>query len=63
LTLLRWFVEIPRQVVKRRLAKRHLVAGIESTDEAAERRVEANDLINGDLVAANLIEPDLLIHC
>ena len=42
--------------------ERHLRAGIERTKDAAERRVEANDLRNGDLVLANLVQPDLIIH-
>lgn len=59
---LRWFVDVPRDVAKNRLLKRHLEAGIENTIVAAEKRVEANDLRNGDLILANLIQPDVIIR-
>jgi pantothenate kinase len=59
----RWFVDIPRDVVKQRLAKRHVQAGIESTLEAAELRAEGNDLPNGDLIRQKLIKPDVRIQC
>lgn len=42
-----------REEAKTRIIKRHLAAGIENTWEAAEKRVETNDLLNLDLVNKN----------
>ncbi|KLU86552.1 phosphoribulokinase/uridine kinase [Magnaporthiopsis poae ATCC 64411] len=44
----RWFVEVRPEVARRRLAARHVAAGICSTTEEAERRADENDLPNGD---------------
>jgi pantothenate kinase len=48
--LYRWFIDASREVAKYRLTHRHLAARIESTLHAAEKRVEHNDLPNGDFV-------------
>ncbi len=45
-----------------RLAKRHILAGVETTMEAAEARVEKNDLPNGDMIRENLINPDIILQ-
>jgi len=58
----RWFVDTDRELVKQRLAARHLLAGIETTASAAEKRAEENDLPNGDLIRHLLINPDVLIQ-
>lgn len=57
----RWFVDVPPDIARERLAGRHLAAGISSTREEAIIRAEANDLPNGDLIRGNLIEPDVRI--
>ena len=58
----RWFVDASDAVAKERVVKRHLAAGIESTREAAEARVESNDMLNGRLIRKNRIKPDLIIQ-
>jgi pantothenate kinase len=58
----RWFVHVPREVARSRIASRHLAAGVEMTRESAEKRAEESDMPNGDLVMANLIQPDLVVH-
>lgn len=58
----RWFVSVPRETAKKRLIKRHLAAGIESTIEAAAARAEENDLRNGDLIAKKMIRPDVIVE-
>ncbi|KAJ8109471.1 hypothetical protein OPT61_g7436 [Boeremia exigua] len=58
----RWFVDVPAETVKNRLAARHLAAGIETSYEAAVRRAETNDIPNGELIRSLLIEPDVTIH-
>ena len=59
--LCRWFVDTSRHIAKHRIAKRHLNAGIEHTQRAAEERAEENDLPNGDLIRAKLVMPDVVI--
>jgi pantothenate kinase len=53
----RWFVDVPRELVMERIVQRHLAAGIETSREASVLRAEDNDLPNGDLIRAKLIEP------
>jgi pantothenate kinase len=60
--ILRWFVDVSRDEAKHRLIKRHLEAGIETTTVGAEERVEANDLRNGDLILANMIQPNVVLR-
>ncbi|KAL8392936.1 hypothetical protein RB595_002939 [Gaeumannomyces hyphopodioides] len=43
----RWFVEVGPDIARRRLAARHVAAGICATREEAERRADENDLPNG----------------
>jgi pantothenate kinase len=54
-------VDADREVVKLRLAQRHLLAGIETSELAAKQRAEENDLPNGDLIRKMLIAPDVVI--
>lgn len=58
----RWYVEVERETAKRRLIKRHLMAGIETTEEAAAERAEGNDLLNADLIVRKMIRPDVTIE-
>lgn len=62
LTLHRWFVDAPVEVVRDRLAQRHLAAGIESSKAAAIARAEENDIPNGELIRSLLIKPDVIIE-
>jgi pantothenate kinase len=62
LTSHRWFVDIPADTARDRLAQRHLAAGIETSIPAAIRRAEINDLPNGELIRSLLIEPDVYIE-
>ncbi|KAF2015185.1 nicotinamide riboside kinase [Aaosphaeria arxii CBS 175.79] len=58
----KWFVDIPAEVARDRLAKRHLAAGIENSFAQAVARAEANDLPNGDMIRSRLIKPDVIIE-
>ncbi|KAF2632980.1 phosphoribulokinase/uridine kinase [Macroventuria anomochaeta] len=58
----RWFVDVPPDIVRDRLAARHLAAGIESSYEAAVQRAETNDIPNGVMIRSLLIKPDVTIH-
>lgn len=62
LTAFRWFVDVPPEVVRDRLATRHLAAGIETTYEAAAQRAETNDIPNGEMIRSLLITPDVTIR-
>jgi pantothenate kinase len=62
LTPCSWFVSVSRAIAKQRLIKRHLLAGIETSVEAAAARVEKNDLLNGDLITKKMIAPDLIVE-
>ena len=42
-----WFVDVDFDVAKERLIERHVKAGIAIDKEAATRRAEVNDLVNG----------------
>jgi pantothenate kinase len=58
----RWFVDAPVELVRNRLAKRHLAAGIESTMQAAVQRAEENDIPNGAMIGSMSFKPDLIIE-
>ncbi|KAF9699997.1 hypothetical protein EKO04_001999 [Ascochyta lentis] len=58
----RWFVDVSPEIVRDRLAARHLAAGIETSFEAAVQRAETNDIPNGEMIRSLLIEPDVIIH-
>lgn len=62
LTISRWFVDVSPEVVRDRLAARHLAAGIEHTYGAAVQRAETNDIPNGEMIRSLLIEPDVTIY-
>ncbi|CAO2655199.1 Nn.00g102630.m01.CDS01 [Neocucurbitaria sp. VM-36] len=58
----KWFVDAPANIVKDRLAQRHLAAGIETSSLAAAQRAEENDIPNGELIRSLLIKPDVVIE-
>ncbi|KAF5675315.1 nicotinamide riboside kinase [Fusarium denticulatum] len=57
----KWFVDVPVEIARERLASRHLRAGIETTIEAAIKRADENDIPNGDYIRSHLIEPNVRI--
>ncbi|CZR68541.1 related to panthothenate kinase/uridine kinase-related protein [Phialocephala subalpina] len=57
-----WFVDVDPVLAKNRIAKRHIKSGIEDNWEAAVGRAEGNDLLNGDIIRANLVQPDVVVH-
>lgn len=46
----RWLVNVDPSLARKRVAARHLAAGIETTLEAALKRTDENDLVNGQFV-------------
>ncbi|KAI1757671.1 P-loop containing nucleoside triphosphate hydrolase protein [Xylaria castorea] len=57
-----WFVDVEPALASRRIALRHITAGIEGTWEAAMARVEANDLLNGDEVRKHLLKSNVRVE-
>lgn len=53
-----WFVEVPEDVARQRLLRRHIAAGISRTEEEASKRIEENDLVNG----REIVEGRLPVH-
>lgn len=53
-----WFVDVPEQVAKERLIRRHVKSGIASNEEEAAKRAEENDLVNGK----EIIEARMEVH-
>jgi pantothenate kinase len=57
-----WFVDVEERLARGRIAKRHVKSGIETNWEAAVRRAEGNDLVNGRLIRANLVRPAVVVQ-
>lgn len=43
-----WFVDVDFEVARKRLVRRHVLAGIARDEAEAEMRVDENDLVNGE---------------
>jgi pantothenate kinase len=56
-----WFVEVDFAVARRRLVKRHVEAGIAEDEEAAGRRADENDLVNGREIVEERVEVDEVV--
>ena len=57
-----WFVDVDPDLAKMRIAKRHIKSGIETTWEAAVRRTEGNDLLNGAEIRNTLVRPAVVVE-
>ncbi|CAK7201670.1 hypothetical protein SEUCBS139899_004379 [Sporothrix eucalyptigena] len=51
----RWFVDVDFAVARKRLIKRHVAAGIAEDEEAAAKRADENDLVNGREIVENKV--------
>ncbi|GAA6052420.1 hypothetical protein JCM3770_000233 [Rhodotorula araucariae] len=58
----RIWVDVEREVARERLVKRHLHTGVETELAAAEQRVDGSDMLNGDFIRQNLVEPTLRVN-
>lgn len=58
----RWFVEVDFEVARRRLAKRHVKAGIVSSLEEGDRRARENDLVNGRQIVEGRLGVDEVVQ-
>lgn len=55
-------VTVDRHVARERVAKRHVLAGIEPTMERGLERFDRNDQINGDLIRTKMLPCDMLVE-
>ncbi|KAI9734009.1 MAG: putative kinase [Cirrosporium novae-zelandiae] len=58
---LKIFIDADLEVVRERVARRHVRSGIEGNLEDAYRRVDRNDYLNGVLVKEKCLEPDIRV--
>lgn len=57
-----WFVTANKNVIRERLIRRHLEAGIAESEQEAIERADGSDLVNAKYIKLNSIKPDVLIH-
>jgi len=57
-----WFVQVEESVARRRLVKRHVLAGIAKDEEEAGRRADENDLVNGREIVAKMGRVDEVVR-
>lgn len=57
-----WFVDVPFETARARLAKRHVDAGIAANEEEALRRADENDLVNGREIVENMVPVHEVIY-
>ena len=58
----RIFVDVDASVARNRVARRHVLAGIEDTLVKGQRRFDLNDGPNGELIRRNLVQCDLVVR-
>ncbi|CAI6338253.1 unnamed protein product [Periconia digitata] len=51
-----WFVEVDFDVARSRLVHRHVQSGVTENEEAAGRRADENDLVNGKEIVENRLD-------
>ena len=57
-----WFVEVGFDVARQRLVRRHVKAGIATTEEEAGKRADENDLVNGrEIVEGRLAVQEVVL--
>lgn len=57
-----WMINVDLEVSKKRLANRHLQAGLVKTLQQGFQKVQLNDGLNAQLIMQNRVEPDLWIQ-
>ena len=58
---MRIWIEVEREVARRRLVERNFAAGISDTRQATEKRVDASDMQNGEDVRRWRVEPTHIV--
>ncbi|KAM0755647.1 P-loop containing nucleoside triphosphate hydrolase protein [Meredithblackwellia eburnea MCA 4105] len=58
----RVWIDVPREVARERLIKRHVKEGVEPTLGKAQVRVDTSDMLNGNWIREHLTEPTVIIR-
>ena len=58
----RILVHVPHEEARVRVAKRHVLSGIEPTLALGEKRFDSNDGINGDLIRSKAVPCDVVVQ-
>lgn len=58
----RILVHVSHEEARLRVAQRHVMSGIEPTVDMGERRFDSNDGINGELIRAKVVPPDVVVE-
>lgn len=51
-----WFVDVPKDIARKRLIARHVVSGVCANEEEAGARADENDLINGNEIIKHRLD-------
>lgn len=57
-----WFVEVPEDIARERLAKRHAASGITANEEEGRKRADESDLVNGREIMNGRLEVHEIIY-
>lgn len=57
-----WFIDVNPSLARGRIARRHILSGIEENWADAVKRAEVNDLPNGEEIRRRLIKPDVVVE-
>ncbi|PKK73714.1 P-loop containing nucleoside triphosphate hydrolase protein [Rhizophagus irregularis] len=57
-----WFLQVDREIARKRIIKRHIESGISNDEEAAVYRADNNDFLNADYILENSIIPTKTIN-
>ncbi|KAF7555868.1 hypothetical protein G7Z17_g1845 [Cylindrodendrum hubeiense] len=58
-----WFVEVDREVARKRLVKRHVASGICQDEQAARERIRTTDFLNADDILENRLPVKERVKC
>ena len=56
-----WFIKTPESLIRERIIKRHLAAGISSNEQEAIERTDGNDMVNAKYILENSNPTDVVI--
>ncbi|GBC03460.1 hypothetical protein RclHR1_05130012 [Rhizophagus clarus] len=57
-----WFLQVDREIARKRIIKRHIESGISNDEETAVYRVDNNDFLNADYILENSMIPTRTIN-
>lgn len=56
-----WFLDVDREVARKRLIKRHVASGICPDEQAARERIRSTDFLNADDILENRLQVDEVV--